>query len=84
MPVSMGVQTGPVQAVDPDFSVVRYWYVSDKNGNWIKIDAQNKLDAIIAQMTPQEYEIWKNNYRFIPILNTTGNPWYSGTDEALA
>lgn len=83
MPISMGVQYGAIQTEDPDFSVIRYWYVSDKDGNWIKIDGPERLSAIIAQMTPQEYVIWKNNYRFIPVLNATGTPWYGGTDEAI-
>lgn len=57
----------------------RKLYVTDKNGVEHQIRTLADLQAIIAQMTPEEFETWKARYRFAPIQNQTGNPNYTGT-----
>ena len=61
----------------------RRLFVSDKNGVFHEIRHEKDIEAIIAQMTPQEYEDWKARYRFTQITNLTGNPNYMGTSQDL-
>ena len=58
-------------------------FVTDKNGVEHEIRCKEDLEAIIAQMTPQELETFKTNYRFAPIQNLTGNMNYMGTERDL-
>ena len=61
----------------------RILYVTDKNGVEHEIKTKADLEAIFAQMTREEYEQWKENYRFCPITNRTGIKDYVGTARDL-
>lgn len=63
--------------------IQRKLFVTDKDGVEHEIRTKADLDAIIAQMTPEEYENWKTQYRFAPILNRTGIKDYTGTGRDL-
>lgn len=52
--------------------------VTDKDGNEVLIEHPEDLRRILAQMTPEQLERWKVNYRFQSIENNTGNSWYDG------
>ena len=54
-------------------------FVTDKDGVEHEITCDADLEKIIAQMTPEEYEKFKAQYRFCSIQNLTGNPNYTGT-----
>ena len=58
-------------------------FVRDKDGVEHEIRLKAQLDAIIAQMSPEQYETFKINYRFAPIINMTGNINYTGTERDL-
>lgn len=47
--------------------IVRKWTISDKDGNPVEITSREVLRSVIAQMSPEEYERWRTNYRFAPI-----------------
>jgi hypothetical protein len=59
--------------------IVRTLFVTDKDGVEHQIKSPDDLNAILAQMTPEELELWKARYRFTPIQNKTGIPYYTGT-----
>ena len=63
--------------------VVRKWFVTDKDGVEHQIRNQADLDAIMAQMTPEQREIFLLGYRFAPIQNLTGIRDYTGTIKDL-
>ena len=80
----MGVNVGTYGASwDSPHFATRKLFVTDKNGVEHEIRTQAELDAIIAQMTPQQYEDWKTRYRFAPVQNLTGNKDYTGTIRDL-
>ena len=57
--------------------ILRKLFISDKNGVYHEIRTQEDLQRILNQMTPEELERWKTQYRFTPIENRAGN--YTGT-----
>lgn len=57
----------------------RRWFITDRTGKSIEVTSQAVLQSIIDQMTPEEYERWKINYRFAPIQNRTNNNMYNGS-----
>lgn len=61
----------------------RVLFVTDRNGVEHEIKTKADLDAIIATMTPEEYQLWKDRYRFTPIYNRTGILDYTGTGRDL-
>jgi hypothetical protein len=63
--------------------IQRKLFVTDRDGVEHEIKTKADLEAIIAQMTPEEYEIWKDRYRFAPIYNRTGINNYTGTGRDL-
>jgi hypothetical protein len=67
----------------PDHFVNRKWFITDKDGVEHQIRSSEELKKIVAQMTPEEFEIWKAQYRFAPIQNLTGNQDYTGTGRDL-
>jgi hypothetical protein len=88
MPVSLGSNAPSSNPVEPPKSPTgivqlrRHWYVI-KDGVQIEITSPEVLDAILAQMTPEEQENFKNGYRFAPVQNLTGNMNYMGTNRDL-
>lgn len=68
---------------DTNHFVTRKVFVTDKNGVEHEIHCPEELERIIAEMTPDEYERWKAQYRFAPIKNLTGNIDYTGTGRDL-
>jgi hypothetical protein len=59
--------------------IVRKKFITDKNGIEHEITSKADLQRILDQMTPEEFERWKTQYRFSPINVDLGN-WtdYSG------
>jgi len=57
----------------------RRLFITDKSGVEHEIRTQQDLRAILAQMTPEELAIWKDNYRFAKVENLTKNINYTGT-----
>jgi len=57
----------------------RKLFVTDKDGVEHQITNQAELQAIIDQMTPEQFKDWEARYRFAPIQNLTGNKNYTGT-----
>jgi hypothetical protein len=57
---------------------VRKLFVN-KDGKEIEITSNAQLKAFLASLTPDELEQYKNQYRFTPITNKTGNQYYTGT-----
>lgn len=89
MPISIK-GTSPDWREGPNFNpygdgaFVRKMSITDKDGIVREINCQKDLEAILAQMTPEELEKWKANYRFDPIYNDTGIIDYTGTLRDLA
>lgn len=63
--------------------IVRKLFVTDKNGVEVEIKTPDDLKKILAQMTPEEQQLWALRYRFAPIQNKTGNIDYTGTSRDL-
>lgn len=61
----------------------RSLFVTDKDGIEVKINTQADLQRILDQMTPEEKERWRAQYRFSPVVNDTGIPDYSGVFKDL-
>ena len=60
--------------------IIRKRYITDKNGVEHEITCKEDLQNIIDQMTPEELQKWKDQYRFTPIDTDLGNFYiYSGT-----
>lgn len=84
MPVQIGTEQPSPSCYDGEaMNIKRVLVVTDKDGHEVVIRSQAELQAILGSMTPAELEAWKNNYRFVPILNYTRNPNYSGTGGDL-
>lgn len=59
--------------------IVRRWTITDREGREIPITSREVLQDLISQMTPEEYEKWKAQYRFAPIFADMDNfPDYDG------
>ena len=63
--------------------IQRKLFVTDRDGVEHEIRTKADLQAILDQMTPEEYEEWKLRYRFAPIQNGTGIKDYTGTARNL-
>jgi hypothetical protein len=63
--------------------IARHFFMRDKDGVEHEIKSEAQLQAILDQMTPEEFETWKVNYRFTPITNGTSMPGYSGGSRDL-
>ena len=50
------------------------------NGVEREIRSGKQLEEILSKLTPEERKQWETNYRFTPITNKTGNPYYTGTE----
>lgn len=61
--------------------IVRKLFITDKNGVEHEIRSGNELRAFLDTLTPEERKQWETNYRFCPITNYTGNPYYTGTQR---
>jgi len=57
----------------------RRLFVTDKDGVEHEIIHPDDLLNIIAQMTPEQKKDWETRYRFAPVQNGTGNPYYTGS-----
>lgn len=59
--------------------IVRKRFLTDRNGVEHEITCKEDIQRILDQMTPEELERWKTQYRFSPIGVDLGN-WvdYSG------
>ncbi len=77
----MPVQPGSASPNNPESVTTfhRKLFVTDKDGIEHEITTQAQLQAIIAQMTPEQFKEWQARYRFAPIQNLTGNINYTGT-----
>jgi hypothetical protein len=62
--------------------IIRKLFVT-KNGVEHEIKSQEELLLLLADLTPEERKQWEMNYRFTPITNRTGNPYYTGTQMDL-
>jgi hypothetical protein len=58
--------------------IVRKLFLN-KNGKEIEITSNAQLKAFLADLTPDELEQYKSQYRFTPVSNGTGNNFYTGT-----
>lgn len=58
--------------------IVRKLFVN-KDGKEVEITSNAQLKAFLAELTPEEQELYKSQYRFTPITNRTGNNFYTGT-----
>lgn len=47
--------------------IIRRWFVTDRDGVEVEITSKEVLQAIIDQMTPEEFERWKIQYRFVHV-----------------
>lgn len=85
MPISIGtILSQPNNEITGSFTLFeRKLFVTDKDGVEHQIKTPADLEAIFAQMTPQQQEDWKTRYRFAPIGNLTGNKDYTGTNRDL-
>ena len=63
--------------------IKRQLVVTDKDGVPHLIRTKADLQAILDQMTPEQFETWKTNYRFAPVWNRTGIKDYVGTSRDL-
>ena len=63
--------------------IIRKLYVTDQNGVEHEIKTQDDLLKLLATLTPEEKKQYELNYRFCPITNLTGNPYYTGTQIDL-
>lgn len=61
----------------------RYLYLTDRDGVEHKINSPADLEKILAQMTPEELQRWKDQYRFAPVENDTGIQDYTGVPKDL-
>lgn len=68
---------------DTNHFATRKVFVTDKHGVEHEIHSSEELKRIIAEMTPEEFEKWKAQYRFAPIQNLTGILDYTGTGRDL-
>ena len=60
--------------------IVRKWFITDKDGNPVEITSQTVLQSVLDQMSPEEFALWKDRYRFVPIENNVVTiPSYVGT-----
>lgn len=82
MPVRVGQRAS---SKDPELvlstninPIVRAWYLTDKDGVEHRIQNQKQLQAILDQMSPEEFEAWKARVRFDPIFNGTSIKSYCG------
>lgn len=78
MPIIQG-NSGPNFSPTGQTYFHRRLFITDKNGVWHAINTNDDMQRILAQMTPEQFEKFKTNYRFAPIYNQTGNPNYTGT-----
>lgn len=62
--------------------IVRKLFVN-KDGKEVEITSSAQLKAFLAELTPEELERYKTQYRFTPITNKTGNNNYTGTMSDL-
>lgn len=87
MGVTIGTQNNvPVpEGPDPEGIVHlnRKLFVTDKDGVEHEIKTMADLQAIIGQMTPEQFEDWKARYRFAPVENLTKNINYTGSRRDL-
>ncbi len=86
MPIEFYNPTGELagRTYDPDVPQVnRHFFITDKDGVEVEIRSQAQLNEILAQMTPEQLEAWKQNYRFTPITNGTKNPGYTGSSRDI-
>jgi hypothetical protein len=58
--------------------------IADKDGVEHVITCKEDLQQILAQMTPQELETFKAQYRFSWIHNLTNNKNYVGTNRDIS
>ena len=61
----------------------RKLFITDRDGVEHEIRTMADFQAIVAQMTPAEFEDWKARYRFAPVQNLTGLQGYTGTGRDL-
>lgn len=62
--------------------IIRKLFVT-KNGIEYEIRSGEELERLLSDLTPEERKQWEINYRFTPITNKTGNPYYTGTARDL-
>jgi hypothetical protein len=64
---------------DPNVPAMhRHFFITDKDGVVVEIRSQTQLNEILAQMTPEQLEQWKANYRFTPITTPAGGIGHTG------
>lgn len=63
--------------------IVRRVFVDDGNGNSVEIKTQAQLRKLLANLSPEDRELWKDKYRFMPISNNTPFKPYCGTGRDL-
>lgn len=63
--------------------IIRKLFITDKNGIEHEIKSQAELKLLLSSFTDEEKKRWELNYRFCPITNFTGNPYYTGTQVDL-
>lgn len=73
-------QVGSFQNPTGEAVFRRKLFITDINGVEHEIKTKEDLDAIFAQMTPEQKSDWELRYRFSPILNRTGIKDYTGTN----
>jgi len=85
MPINLGNSLNTPNLISegtyPFFN--RKIFVTDKDGVEHEILSEADMQAIIAQMTPEQLEDFKARYRFSPIENLTKNQNYTGTNRDL-
>jgi len=59
--------------------IIRKLYVTDQSGVEHEIKSKADLMVLLAKLTPEERKQYELNYRFCPVTNKTGNPFYTGT-----